>query len=64
MGLLEIAPDPKPSDPRYEPPNFDHFTNGAQNTINKPPTVDPAGSLRLRARGRRQNQPQAGAQRS
>eukprot|EP00969_Alexandrium_andersonii_P218669 9658536-Alexandrium_andersonii.AAC.1 len=62
MGLLAIAPDPKRGDARYEPPNFDHFTNGVRNPINKPSTVDPACSLRSRARGRHQNQPQASVQ--
>eukprot|EP00969_Alexandrium_andersonii_P110932 4896771-Alexandrium_andersonii.AAC.1 len=62
MGLLEIAPDPKPSDKHYEPLNFDHSSNDNRNSINEPSTVCPAGSLRLRARGRPQNQPQASAQ--
>eukprot|EP00969_Alexandrium_andersonii_P023951 1045471-Alexandrium_andersonii.AAC.1 len=62
MGLLEIAPDPKPNDTRYKPPNFDHISNDIQNSINEPSTVSPACSLRLRARGRHQNQPQANAQ--
>eukprot|EP00969_Alexandrium_andersonii_P268952 11887210-Alexandrium_andersonii.AAC.1 len=49
MGLLKIAPDPKPNDTHYEPLNLGHFTNGIQNTVDKPSRVDPAGSLRLRA---------------